>query len=484
METTEKAIPRFSRQNPVTFYLRTLLYMFMALVMRVVAFLPLGALLLFPQGSPWRWLAVLCPLLLLLFILPQRFSFAQALVQTERERRFSFDKATSVQGYGAKLGQSLLHALHILLWAIPLGLMLAAGYYFYSKTDAITLMSSITTLGANVVNVLYSIANFFIGIFGGTLLIANGGLMDGFMTIAVLLALGVLVILWGALRNSSRRYIWALATRMGKDPATEARRRLRGHRWAQLGVGLINFILWIPALFVVLTTLKGMLSDFSNVLFSFFATKKLNLPELSTAVGPLLFAFFVCYLPLLPVRRILTAFFATRKLRHVAEQPEPIKEEPSWEPTAPVTVQKTDDAVAASAVVAPVTAAQTYETYTVPTQEEEDEPTPIKPPVPAYEPYHAAEAEVVQRTKPEPQPEAVVQKTEPAYSYSPVESQPAPEASDSAVPEEPLAAEQEDFFAQPYHSAQSVADDTVDAEDATEKPVAPSAAYGDEETDK
>ena len=230
METTEKAIPRFSRQNPVTFYLRTLLYMFMALVMRVVAFLPLGALLLFPQGSPWRWLAVLCPLLLLLFILPQRFSFAQALVQTERERRFSFDKATSVQNYGEKLAESFLHLLHLVLWGIPLLAMLGGIYYASTQVDMDQVLKGINGLGAGVVVVLYAVANFFIRIAGGVQLVPNGGMAEGLYTIGAVLALGVLILLWGAMRNSAYRYIWAYATKADKNPHAEARRRLRGRR--------------------------------------------------------------------------------------------------------------------------------------------------------------------------------------------------------------------------------------------------------------
>lgn len=78
-----------TRQNPITFYLRALLYMFMALLMRVVALLPLAtAFMWIPAGSPFRWLAVLTPLLFIFFVLPLRFSFAQALVQPARERRF------------------------------------------------------------------------------------------------------------------------------------------------------------------------------------------------------------------------------------------------------------------------------------------------------------------------------------------------------------------------------------------------------------
>lgn len=516
METTENRVPQSRRQNPLTFYLRTLLYMFMALLMRIVAFLPLGALLVFPEGSLLRWLAVLTPILLIFWILPLRFSFAQAITQAPRERRFSFDKATSVQSYGAKLGQSLLHLLHIVLWGIPLGLMIGAGYYFYNGAHLDALLSTITSIGTNVIAVLDSIANFFIGIFGGTQLVPNGGLMEGVYTLLAAIGLGVLILLWGALRNSAYRYIWALATKLDKNPRDEAHRRLRGHRWAQLGVGLINLVLWAPALFVVFTTLKSMLNDISKALFTMIATKQLSLPELSYALWPLLFAFFACYLPLLPVRRILTAFFATRALRHTAVEPqpmegkEPVKEEPSWVTTTSSGAPKpVEEFATAAAVAAPVIVAQAYEPYAHPAQEEEaEEPTPIKAPVPAYEPYHTETPVAVTAPEPAYQPEpevatpvvepaAPAEEPEPAYHpYKPEEAAvpivetvaPAIEtvvepAMDNEM-EEPIATEQEDFFAQPYHAVQTVADDATEAEEVAEKPASPYAAGENSETDQ
>ena len=322
METKENRVTVGTRQNPITFYLRALLYMFMALLMRVVALLPLAAAFMWiPAGSPFRWLAVLTPLLFIFFVLPLRFSFAQALVQPARERRFSFDKATSVADYGAKLGEGLVHTLNILKWGIPLWLMLGACYYFYLKTDAISLMKGVEAIGAGVAGVLCAGANFFIGIFGGMMLVPNGGLMEGLYTVAAALGLGGLILLWGAMRNSAFRYIWALARQNGQRPRAEARRRLIGRRWQQLGVALINLILWVPAAYVVFTTLKGVLSNMSTTLFNYMATRQLNLPELSGALLPLVFAFLVCYMPLLPVRRILTAFFATKRLRRAVEAP-------------------------------------------------------------------------------------------------------------------------------------------------------------------
>ena len=117
-----------AKHNPLTFYLRMLLYMFIALFLRVVTFLPLCALFVFPAGSPLKWLALLCPALLFFFLLPLRYSFADALVQRPRQRRFSFDTALSMGNYGEKLAESLLHAVNVIKWGIPLFAMLTYCY--------------------------------------------------------------------------------------------------------------------------------------------------------------------------------------------------------------------------------------------------------------------------------------------------------------------------------------------------------------------
>ena len=303
-----------TRHNPVTFYFRTLLYLFTALLLRLLALAPLCALAIFPHGSALRWLALLCPALLVFLVLPLRFSFAQALVQSGKDRRFSFDVALNTADYGEKLGESLVHALNVAKWGIPLAAMLIMGVYFYYNTDVITLLTGLSNLGAGTVAVLAAIANFFIGIFGGTQVLANGDLMEGLYTVAALLGLGVLILLLGAVRNSAFRYIWALAQKADKDPRAEARRRLRGRRWQQFGVAMINLALWLPALYVTFTALKGVLTGLSDAMFTFVSTQKLSLPQLSDALWPLLFAFLICYMPLLPIRRMLTAFFSVRRL--------------------------------------------------------------------------------------------------------------------------------------------------------------------------
>ena len=91
--------------------------LFTALLLRLLALAPLCALLVFPHGSALRWLALLCPALLIFLVLPLRFSFAQALVQSGKDRRFSFDVALNTADYGEKLGESLVHALNVAKWA-------------------------------------------------------------------------------------------------------------------------------------------------------------------------------------------------------------------------------------------------------------------------------------------------------------------------------------------------------------------------------
>ena len=84
------------RQNPVAFYLRALTYTLFALLLRLLMLAPL-LFLLMPAGSPWRWGALLCPVLLIFVVLPMRYSFADALVQKPRQRFFSFDTALGTQ---------------------------------------------------------------------------------------------------------------------------------------------------------------------------------------------------------------------------------------------------------------------------------------------------------------------------------------------------------------------------------------------------
>lgn len=325
------------RHNPVTFYLRTLLYMALALLLRLVTLLPLVCLFVFPEGSPFRWLALLCPVLMVFMVLPLRLSFADALVQRPRERYFSFDTALSLSDYGEKLRESVVHALSVLKWGIPLFAMLGYAYYCFKNIDPLTLLGNVSAIGKAVVGVWNAVANFFIRLFGSIHTLAYaGGIGEGLIVLGAILAVGVAFWLFGAMRNSAARYIWVLATRDDRAPRTEIRRRLAGRRGRQFGVAMLNLVLWLPFLLVVATTIKGVVGDLSTQLMTALTQKTLPTGDLLKAVGPLAFAFVCLYFPLLPARRYLTAAFATHVSRHAKPAKEPAAKEQVSQPVAPV----------------------------------------------------------------------------------------------------------------------------------------------------
>ena len=293
------------KQNPLVFYLWMLLYMLLALLIRAAAFAPLLAV---TADSALRWLWVLCPVLLLFIVLPLRYSFAEALVQREGERRFCIKEAFNFRHYGEKLAESILHALNVLKWGIPLAALLVYAAYWYSEVDALTVLQSMTALGAGWASLRVGVVNLF----GGNEAMPANTLMDGLFVIGLIVAAAVLIWLYGAVRNSANRYSWVLATRSDFSPRSELRRRLIGRRWKQLGVAVVNLILWVPFLLVAACALKNVVSSLSTLLMMAITTGKLPALDLAGVVAPLAAAFFGLYLTLLPIRRWLTASFVMR----------------------------------------------------------------------------------------------------------------------------------------------------------------------------
>ena len=87
MEDEDSMNQTTAKQNPFVFYLCMLAYMVLALLVRVIAFAPLYCLTL--EGG-LKWIALLCPVLLVFFVLPLRYSFAEAVVPTRNGRFFDF----------------------------------------------------------------------------------------------------------------------------------------------------------------------------------------------------------------------------------------------------------------------------------------------------------------------------------------------------------------------------------------------------------
>ncbi len=310
-------------QNALVFYLISLSYMLIVSLLYFVSFAPLLTLVLTQPGSGLRALTLLCPALGIAVLLPLRMSFAQAMNARCHGEAFSLQTAFNTSLYGEKLAEGVLYMLHLIKWAIPLAGAFGVLYYLYTDMEAFTLIKAITDFGLAVTAVWNGLMQFITGLFGGGGEWLPGGITEGLYAILGIVGLCALFFVWGVVRNSAYRYIWAEATELDKNPHFEARRSLRGRRFAQLGVALINLLLLLPALFALyrlidpLQTVEALASQYADALVTQTA-----LPPLSIPYGKLALVFFACYLPLLPLRRMLTATFATARFRRPLVSPE------------------------------------------------------------------------------------------------------------------------------------------------------------------
>ncbi len=296
-----------NRQNPVLFYLNALLYTVIALVIRLAALAPLACLL---EEGAVRYVALLCPILLTFVVLPLRFSFAQAMVKENGIRRFSLSEALSFSDYGEKLKESLMHAFHVIKWGIPLFALCAYGYLWYTEVDALTVMRSVTALGASASEVWCSVHNFFAGLFGWAEKVpVSSALMEGVYVVGGVVAAAALIWMYGAVRLSAWRYLWVLSERNDRPARADRRRRLRGRRMKQLLTALVNLVLIVPFVWVSAVVLSDAVNDLGSQLMMVITG---SMPQVDWAgiLTPMAVTFFALYLPLLPVRRWHTAGFA------------------------------------------------------------------------------------------------------------------------------------------------------------------------------
>lgn len=156
--------------------------------------------------------------------------------------------------------------------------------------------------------------------------------MQGVYTVLTLVGLGLLILLYGAVRNSATRYIWAVANHEDRPVRREIRRRLRGRRMAQLGTALCNLLLCVPFLWLAALQLKDTFLELCQQLvlaMSWNGRPQIS-PDVVKTLLPLTLTFFLTYMPLLPARRILTAAFAVREPRHTAPRNgQPVEEDPT-----------------------------------------------------------------------------------------------------------------------------------------------------------
>lgn len=333
MEITNK------RHNPLTFYIRVFMYMFVALLSRIICFVPLAALFIFEEGSKLRWLALLCPVLLFFVVMPLRYSFAEALVQKRGSRYFSYDKAFSFSSYGAKLCEGMLHILSVLKWAIPFVPLVWYAKKCYDEMFVTEILQALTDLGVKAKEIWDSVANFFLKLFGQEPLAASaGGIMEGIYVVLGVIGLALLIFLIGVMRNSATRYIWAVAERDNRPVRTEVRRRLRGRRFTQLLAALMNLVLLLPFFAIVYLCFKPMITELSGSMVSMMLGQKVDIAIDMKNILIVVGAFFGVYMTLLPARRMITAFFASRQLRHTVRNAETAEAFPAAE--APVDAEE------------------------------------------------------------------------------------------------------------------------------------------------
>lgn len=128
----------------------------------------------------------------------------------------------------------------MLKWALPLPDW-AHGLVLKEKYTVKGLLDGLKDLGRNVSAARYAVINFFRTLFGHLPLeTVEGSYMEGLYALLALAGLGLLILLYGAVRNSATRYIWAVANREDRSVRREIRRRLRGRRCAPAGNGAVQ----------------------------------------------------------------------------------------------------------------------------------------------------------------------------------------------------------------------------------------------------
>ncbi len=336
MQTKQGGIRRKSAQTPLAFYLNTLLSVFITCLLLAVSLAPLLALFVFEKGSSWQYLALLSPLLWIFVLLPQRFSFAQAVTDRYHHKPFSLKTAFGSAFYGEKTTEGLLYALHIIKWMIPLAAALGVLYYFYMETEVFALIKGLTDFGTAMSALWNGFLNFFAGIFGGSVEALPGGIAEGIIAVAAILGLCLLFLVWGIVRNSAYRYLWAEATGLDKNPRKEAQRSLRGRRLKQLGIALINLALLAPAIGLLYYFIQPKQAVDELAIQAADAITAGTVPAIAIPYGKLAIVFFACYLPLVPLRRMITAHFATARIRQQQQAADKASANPAAQESAPM----------------------------------------------------------------------------------------------------------------------------------------------------
>ena len=255
------------------------------IAVRALALLPLLALVCFQKGDPLQYIALLAPVLYVFVVFPLRYSMGEAMERALDGEAFSTVRLISFHDYGQKMEAVMMQALYLLLWALPLVAGLTVGWYLlYQVKDGTEVLRMLRDLGRA---------------FG-----EGRGMMEAIYAIAAFLGLLFLVLLYGMMRNGMVRFVW-LSTGKKYPPARrEMLRRLKGRRRGQLLVSLIQCVLLLPVLLPAGYMGYRLLREFAK----YMRLNLANLQEPQMLIG-LVLVFFLLYLPLLPLRKMLQAAY-------------------------------------------------------------------------------------------------------------------------------------------------------------------------------
>lgn len=252
---------------------------------RLAALSPLLTLVLCKEGSAWCYASLLTPVLYLFIVLPLRYSMGEAMHFALKGDHFAKPRLIMFDGYGKKLGAVLKQALHLLPWSMPLVAGLAAGWYLlYCVED-----------GAKVLRMVISL---------GRVLGEDHGFKDGIYIIVIFFLLLTLVLLYGMVRNGMLRFLWKKYGVSYTAARKEMLRRLKGRRGGQICVAAIQGLLLLPVILPSGYMGYRLLRDYVNT--ARFDLAQLAEPQMLWGIAAVL---ILVYLPLLPMRKVLQAYF-------------------------------------------------------------------------------------------------------------------------------------------------------------------------------
>lgn len=247
----------------------------------LIALAPLLALL-YKGDKPLWIISLLTPLLIVFVVLPLRFSEAQAMRNFWNGDRFATGQMVKLDHYGTKLLCGLRHGLQVLFWAIPLFALVAYSLIMYfGGADGLTLMRGLQAIGM-----------FFVGQDA----LAKGVYFTGIGVVLAVALFTVLVLIYGMVRLSVLRHVWALdESQSTKDAWKNMKGILRKKRhlqWLQFGFSLLCFLPFFISLGFLVKDVPG-------------AVMKMSLSVIKQQIIITGALFAVCAIFTMPVRRLM-----------------------------------------------------------------------------------------------------------------------------------------------------------------------------------